>query len=224
MHSSHLRGSDFSLEVGRNKVDHASYFAGFDRNRRLGLVTPDGIEGVGAMVLIMGYITAFYDTYRAAGGSFYAYPDFYTFQNRTPLASYTMLDIWPTHKDVYVEPDPAAMLNAITDRGINILLVPDHVPRDVTFHPAVLESARRTVDKCFLYSRHGQVKNGDLTVESDHSAFEEWGLAVLETAELAQDPEVQAFKAEWQRRYVTSEGILRQSFRSISLDDALTLI
>ena len=36
-----------------------------------------------------------------------------------------MFDIWPEHKDVLVGTDAVERLNAITDRGVNILLVPD---------------------------------------------------------------------------------------------------
>ena len=39
-----------------------------------------------------------------------------------------MFDIWPEHKDVLVGTDAVERLNAITDRGVNILLVPDGPP------------------------------------------------------------------------------------------------
>ena len=42
-----------------------------------------------------------------------------------------MFDIWPAHKDVLVGTDAVERLNAITDRGVNILLVPDGPPAPV---------------------------------------------------------------------------------------------
>ena len=103
----------------------ADYFQGYSNTRRLGLLAPNRFEGVGAVNLIMAHVTAFYNTYRATGEEFFAYPDYFTFQSREPMAAYGQFDIWPDHKSVLVGHDPIDRLNAITDRAINILLVPE---------------------------------------------------------------------------------------------------
>ena len=151
MHSSTLRGSDFTVLLNGICCQHAHFFKGFSNTRRLGLLAPTGIEGVGAVSLVMAYVTAFYDTYRAEGEHFYAYPDYFSFQSCTPLASYSLFDVWPDHKNVYVPDDPSIRLNAINDRGINILILPDKNPTEHAYHPAQLESARRNIDTCYAY-------------------------------------------------------------------------
>ena len=110
MHSSTLRGTDFKISVNHQPISHADFFVGFSQLTRVGLVAPNGIDGVGAAALIMAFVTAFYDCYRVKGEGFFAYPAYYTFQYVQPLASYTMLDIWPKHKDVWVKRNPVNLL------------------------------------------------------------------------------------------------------------------
>ena len=75
MHSSELRDSDFEIIDDGVLVQPADYFNGHTQTRRLGILTPDRVEGVGAITLIMAHVTAFYNTYRATGEEFFAYPD-----------------------------------------------------------------------------------------------------------------------------------------------------
>ena len=124
MHSSKLRDGDFEMVVRGHPVALAEYFRGFTNTKRLGLLAPNRLEGVGAVNLVMAHATAFYNAYRALGEDFFAYPDYFTFQSREPKAAYGMFDIWPAHKDVLVGAAAAERLNAITDRAVNILLDP----------------------------------------------------------------------------------------------------
>ena len=75
-----------------------------------------------AASLLLACTTAFFEGYRAAGDSFFAYPDFFTFQLHGPVASYGSFDIWPNHKSVAVE--AAALRDAVTDRAIDVLIIP----------------------------------------------------------------------------------------------------
>ena len=89
----------------------------------MGVVIPRRVEGVGAITLIMAYVTAFYDRYRERVSEFFAYPDFFTFQHEAPCADYGMCDIWPRHKNVHVAGGAQLTAEAVTDRGVNVLLV-----------------------------------------------------------------------------------------------------
>ena len=224
MHTAnHLRGSDFEIFVNGRKQDHAEFFRGFTNVRRLGLVAPGGIDGVGASNLIMAYVTAFYDAYRATGEDFYAYPDFFIFQSKSPVASYGKLDIWPDHKWVSVGGDATERLNAINDRGVNILMVPDGKPAEPNYERPQLASARRNIDTCYVYSLEGQVEAADLTVRCPKEPIAEWTIGVFETPALSEDSTIQQQRSEWASVHA-EKAFLEQSYRQVSLDEALLLL
>ena len=223
MHSSDLRGTDFEIFVDGRQQDHADFFRGWTNTRRLGFVAPERIDGVGAINLIMAHVTAFYDHYRAIGEEFFAYPDFFAFQPAGPLASYSMLDFAAEHKWVNVGDDAGERLNTINDHGVNVLIVPDGTPVDRKYHRIQLPSARRNIDTCYVYSFEGHVSDADLTIRCQKEPFFKWTQTVFDTPELAGDAMVQQRKSEWISRHEETTFI-EQSFRKITLDEALSLL
>ncbi len=215
MHSSELRDDDFAIESGGAPVSLADFFNGHTSTRRLGLLTPQRTEGVGAVALVMAHVTAFYNTYRAAGGDFFAYPDFFTFQSREPVAAYSMFDIWPNHKNVRVGDNPVDRLNAITDRAVNILLVPAGASAEHDFQRQQLASAARLIDTCYLYSPAGTVEDPDLVIRCAADPIAAWCRSVIDSL-----PE-----AERSAHALPDPGdTIEQSFRRIALDEALSLL
>ena len=211
MHSSKLGDSDFEMIARGHPVALAEYFRGFTNTKRLGLLAPNGLEGVGAVNLVMAHVTAFYNTYRATGEDFFAYPDYFTFQSRTPKAAYGMFDIWPEHKDVLVGTDAAERLNAITDRGVNILLVPDGPPTPREYQRQQLASAERLIETCYAYSATGAVADSDLVIRGPVDPLAAWCQSVCDSVPDGERGE------GWH-----GQGpVLEQSFRRISRQDAL---
>ena len=250
MHTIHLRGADFSIIEHGKPVSHADFFADFTAVTRLGIVTPQGTAGIGATTMIMAAMTAFYDRYRATNRPFSrVYPDFYTFQNRDSLAHYTWLDIWPTHKDVTMPQSASARLDMIVDRAIHILLVPEaergcraddqsgllasnHATDLVSIHgdqnTAVylkpqLESAKRVIHTCYAYNASGAVKEADIEIACPHSLLENWVERIFELSVLADTADLQQAKDAWLKQQASHE-LLTQSYRQISLQDALLRI
>lgn len=217
MHSSSLRGSDFEICVEGNPLPHSAYFQDFSKTRRLGLFAPHGTDGAGAINLIMAYVTAFYDDYRADGDDFFAYPDFFAFQGSSPMAGYGMFDIWPEHKWVQVDTEPSHTLHAITDRGINVLLIPDGEPLDRVFGDIALASARRNIDRCYVYSPEGTVDDGDLTIRCLREPFADWIDNMVNT--VGEKSGNKTAGRAWLDRH--NGPFLDQSFRRLSLDEAL---
>ena len=74
MHSSTLGDSDFEITASGQPVALAEYFRGFTNTKRLGVLAPNRLEGIGAINLIMAHVTAFYNTYRATGEDFFRVP------------------------------------------------------------------------------------------------------------------------------------------------------
>ena len=229
MHSSAVfRGSDFELKQRGREISHGLYFADFASTDRLGLFAPLGCEGAGAGVLIMAYVTAFYDRYRAAGSDFFAYPDFFSFQRRLPPASYSMFDIWPGHKDVTVPESANETATAITDRAVNILLVPERASRACEFERVQQASLERNVRRCLLFGEDGIVDDPTLEVATKAQPIRDWTEAMIDSTAIS--PEANASAAATahpdataaRATLVAMEGdVVRQTFREINLDEAL---
>ena len=208
MHSSVLRGSDFQLSWHGRPVAHEDFFAPHERSTRLGLLAPSGTEGIGAATFALACVTAFYDRYRAAGGHFFAYPDFYSFQCRGgPLANYGAFDFWPD-KDVLLPGDADAAAAAIVDRAVDVLLVPDpDLPEHE--HPSLPVDRLRPSVRCFAYHADGAVANANLTIACSTEPFRAYARDVLASADrLHAAPEWVANAAV---------ATLEQSFRELDL-------
>lgn len=201
-------------------IPHADLFASFQDTDRVGVVVPSRFDGIGAITLIMAYVTAFYDRYRERGPEFYAYPDFFTFQREAPCADYGMFDIWPYHKNIHVGHDAQQAAEAITGRGMNVLLVPDNDAREVGISPVEVESARRTVQRCFAYSESGTTVSSDLVIECRSDLLRDYAMAVLDS--LPASDEVLEQRRQWKARLATDT--LRQTFRELDVSDALRRI
>ena len=219
MHSSFLRGSDFRITLQREEVPHDRFFRDLSVNDRVGVFSPEGLDGLGASLLLLAHTTAFYDRYRESGSEFFAYPDYFTFQRRTPAASYSMLDVWPGHKNVPVGDDAGSTLDAILDRAINVLVVPAGTAGTAEFAPVQMASARRTIRRCYTYSATGSTEHPTLAVACSRAEPAEWAGAVIDSL----PPDDSAVRDHW-LRVVSGGSIPEQSFGEVPLEQALALI
>ena len=219
MHSSFLRGSDFRITHQREEVAHGRFFRDLSATDRVGVFAPGGLDGLGASLLLLAHTTAFYDRYRESGSEFFAYPDYFTFQRRTPTATYSMLDVWPGHKDVTVPEDAGGTLDAILDRAINVLVVPAGNAGAAEFAPVQMASARRTIRRCYAYSVTGSAEGATLAVACTRDEPAEWTRMVIDSLP-DDDSEV---RAHWQR-VVEGGSIPEQSFTEVPMEQALALI
>ncbi|MBT6622772.1 MAG: hypothetical protein HN780_06060 [Gemmatimonadetes bacterium] len=218
MHSSSLRDSDFQIIADGTSVELCHYFSGYSNTKRLGLFAPNRLEGVGAITLVMAHVTAFYNTYRANNEEFFAYPDYFTFQSLEPKAIYSLFDIWPDHKSVAVSTDSVERLNAITDRAINILLVPAGASTAHDFERQQLAAATRLIDTCYIYSEDGTLTDPDLVIRCNTDPFDKWIESVFNSI-----PGGEAAAKTWRSAH-NKEDTIEQSFRRIGLQEALTLL
>ena len=220
MHSSALRGSDFEIELAGVSTSHDAFFGDVRKTTRLGVVAPDRFEGTGAALLVMAYVTAFYDCYRAEGDDFFAYPDFFVFQGQTPMASYGMLDAWPDHKMVYVA--PGEMATAVTDRAIDVLLLPERTwaMTETSHNRVTLESARRTMTRCFVYDALGSAAEPNLTITCAMDPVSDWVLKVFESVD---DSVAAATRDAW-LAHVDGMDTITQSYREIEIQEALDIL
>ena len=181
MHSSKLRGTDFDLTVAGATVAHSDFFAGFASTRRVGVVSPRPLDGLGATALLLAHVTAFYDAYRATDADFFAYPDFFTFQRAVAIANYGMMDVWPERKNVELGAEVSDAVDAITDRAVDVLLVPDGGEREVELHPVQQAAVARQISDCYLYGIDGRVADADITVSCPRQPVADWVQKVVDS-------------------------------------------
>jgi hypothetical protein len=165
MHSSReLRSSAFDVRVDGRPARLEDVFEDFGEQDRLGVVMSRPCGAVGASVLITATITAFYDFHRARAEKFFVYPDYYLFHVGRPLGDHARLDVWPRRKEVLVEDEPQAILEAIDDRAITRLVVEDGQPGEPALDDEVVASARGRTRTCLAYSAAGRVADADVEI------------------------------------------------------------
>jgi hypothetical protein len=216
MHSaSELGSSSFTLMRDGQQVVLPELFPGFDEHDRLGVVVHQPGGALGASVLILATITAFYDIQRRRADDFFVYPDYYVFHVGRPLGNHSMLDIWPNHKEVVTPNDPEQILRAINDRAITRLLVPDREPGDSSFERASLASGRLVT--ALAYAPTGSARDADV-VAIGNAVTERYVMAVLEQSRDIEPVQKAAIRAERDR--LIEHGRPVERYRQLSLDAA----
>jgi len=130
MHSSYaLDASDFAVERdGKQQPLSELWPGGYQPGDRLGVVLAQPMDAVGCSNLICATITLFYDYMRATlgTGNFFRYCDTYLFGVGCEAGDFNQLDIWPLHKWVTIlNPTTEALLEAVNDRKVNLLAIPE---------------------------------------------------------------------------------------------------
>jgi hypothetical protein len=181
MHTStELRSDSFSIELDGRPATIADVLPDAGANGRLGIVVREPCGAVGASLLLLAAITAFYDAQRARSDQFYIYPDYFLFHVGRPHGDHSMLDVFPSHKEVIVPDDPQLILQAINDRAITWLVVPEREPAAAPQDREGLASARDRIVASFSYSPTGRVaEHGDVRI-AGNEATESCVRAVLD--------------------------------------------
>jgi hypothetical protein len=174
MHTTALRSEQFEITVDGHPARIKDVLPGFTEHDRLGIVIHDDLGAAGAGSLILATVTAFYDQLRAAGEEFFAYADYFAFHVGADHGTLRKLDVYPAHKEVVVANDAEQILQAINDRGVTRLLVPDAPPAgpaaEAALQPETRHSAQRRIRTALVYSSTGQTTNADVAVRgSAHS-------------------------------------------------------
>lgn len=247
MHSAReLRSSDFRIDIDARRTDLPGLFEGFSEHDRLGLVMSRPCGAVGASALICATVTAFYDIQRSRSDDFFVYPDYFLFHVGRRLGDHAWIDVWPARKEVLVDDDPQAILEAIADRGVTRLLVEDGVPGEPELEAETLASVRARIESCLAYSAAGRVRDADVRIsanpvtegyvedilapeahieglraQGDEAATV--GIAAIE----ARIGEVERAAREdvlGERRALREDGVPLESYRRVELSEALGLL
>lgn len=169
-----LRAGDFRIEIDGVPGNLASLFPDWQPHDRFGVVVHEPYGAVGASYLIQASIVAFYDVrpQRRAGrgpdvvepNDVAIYPEIYVFHVGGRHGDHSMFDFWPARKEVFVEADPREVLDAINDRAITRLAVPDGPSMPVEHEYKEPAAARDRIESVFVYSATGRVELPSITI------------------------------------------------------------
>ena len=212
-----LSSSAFAIELGGRAAAFEDVFPGFTDRDRLGVIVRHPCGATGASALILAAVTAFYDVQRQKYGQdgFFIYPDYFLFHVGQRWGDHSMLDIWPSHKEVVVADDPEELLRAINDRAVTRLLVEDRRPHEPSFQRESLASARERIVSALAYCAGGSVAEADLSVAGNR-VTESYVDAVL-----GESPPGSRDEIKTARRRLRADGAVVESYRRLNLDEAL---
>jgi hypothetical protein len=260
-----LSADDFGIEIDDAPASLESLFPDWQPHDRFGIVVHEPFGAIGASHLIQAAIVAFYDVRpgrRAGRGPGIAepndaaiYPEIYVFHVGGRHGDYSMFDFWPARKEVFVEADPRVVLDAINDRAITRLAIPEGPATPVQHEYKEPAAARDRIESVFVYSATGRVARPTITISgvgadveanprdvldpekmcsevsaADFKRFDstdpvllerEWSRLILQRAREAQD----GLELARSRRAALEEArVLRETYRRISVDDALNCL
>ncbi len=254
-----LCANDFRIEIDGAPGSLAALFPGWQPHDRFGVVVHEPYGAIGASYLIQAAIVAFYDVrhQRRAGrgpgitepNDVAIYPEIYVFHVGGRYGDYSMFDFWPARKEVFVEADPRMVLDAINDRAITRLAIPDGPSTPVEHEYKEPAAARDRIQSVFVYSATGRVALPGIAISGVGPEAEANPRDVLDpetlrarvTAPGVERPrftESVLVQRDWTHRVVQRAGEaqhglelarsrraaltdLRETYRRISVDDAL---
>lgn len=166
-----LKEDMFSARVDGVAGTFRDVFPGWGKSDRYGIVVDSPLGGIGAALLTQLAVVAHFRTDESRIGR--VYPEVYTFHVGGFHGSHAQFDSFPPRKEVVVPDEPAAILEAINDRGITRLAVVDGPVDSVEHHLAEPGHASENIQSVFAYSSAGRVQNADLEIVGTSPVVEE---------------------------------------------------
>ncbi|MGY1745831.1 hypothetical protein [Blastococcus sp. SYSU D00695] len=252
MHTGYqLREEMFAPTVDGAPATLHDVFPGWGQRDRFGIVVDSPIGGIGASLLIQLAVVAHFTTDPTRVGL--AYPEIYTFHVGEFQGTHAQFDCFPPRKEVVVPDDPALILEAVNDRGITRLAVVDGPVEESRHHLQEPGQALNTLLSVFAYSPTGRVPGADVEITGVSPVVEENTSVIVDpdgTKDL-QDRLVQRLRdnvtrpadgvlkmprtdgppaevrlaaGRVRRATVGPEGQARETYRRVSVDDALGML
>lgn len=165
--SSELSDRSFAISIDGVASGLRDLFPGFDEHDRIGLIVSRPHGALGASLLYLAAVHAFYELCRQRSDEFWIYPDFFFFHVGCRHGHHGSLDVWPDHKELLVDAHGDRLLEAVNDRAVTRLLVPDDLAVGRPQRREGLASYAWRMRGAFLYSSSGRVPGADVTIRGD---------------------------------------------------------
>jgi hypothetical protein len=213
---------------------------------RLGVVIDEPMGGIGASHMIQIAITSYYEASERRRGALEVYPDIYAIHVGKGWGTHSAFDFWPARREVILSDDPRDLLDAINDRGITRLVVPDRPEAALDYRPKEADTAIDRITSAFAYHPSGRADRADVTISGKDKrteinpsrvirpirlektvktakAFKETDLAYIEWLK-ERDNDVTAedvARVELQRKALLKDGAATETYRRIGVVEAL---
>ena len=158
-----LREDMFSVQLGGAACSREQLLA-WGAQDRLGIIVNSPYGGLGAGLLTLLSVTAFYDVAGSNRRAAPLYPEIYLFHVGGTWGSGVGFDFWPDRKEVFLPSDPREVLRSINSHAITHLAVPDGEPEDVAHRFKEPEAAHDRLKRCFAYAPGGSVADADTSI------------------------------------------------------------
>jgi len=184
MHMIHLLTSEmFEVRLHGDPSSIQSVFPNWIANDRFGIVIDEPFGGLGATHLIQVAATMFYDAKPSRRTERKVYPEIYALHYGRGFGAHAPFDFWPARREVILERDHRVLLDAINDRGITRLAIPDRPTRDIEHRPKEEDAALDRIVSAILYSPTGRVDAPDFSIRGNDLRTESNAKQVLRLAE-----------------------------------------
>jgi len=189
MHVIKLLASDlFEIRLdGRESSRHA-VFPDWTAADRFGLVIDEPFGGLGATHLIQLASSMFYDVKPSRRSERKVYPEIYALHYGRGYGAHAPFDFWPARREAILAADPRILLDAINDRGITRLAIPDRPRHDIEHRPKEEDAALDRIVSAILYSPAGLVEAADFTIRGTDKRTEYNPKQVLQLARTSPRP------------------------------------
>lgn len=246
-----LKAEMFEIEIGGKPAAIADIYPDWCAHDRVGVVIDEALGGIGATHLMQIAMTAYYDVKPSRRAELSVYPEIYAFHIGRPYGTHAPYDIWPARREVIVRTqDHREVLDAINDRGITRLIVPDRLQRQVVHRPKEVDAALDRIASAFVYDASGRVARPDFTIagkdkrtefnaEQTLKPFSAERLAAIKPSTTRQVKELDTSYADWlrerssdisagvreavaeRRRLLRQDGLATESYRRVPVPEAL---
>lgn len=247
-----LADSMFDIQIDGKAADRAALLDWREQDR-LGVVVSTPLGALGASLLIQLVTAAYYDA-RPDRRAAPHYAEIYIFHLGGRFGDFSALDITPPRKEVFVDNDPVALVEAMNDRAISHIALPDVAAAALSYPWTEAETMRDRVRHCYAYSESGTSIGGDVVIstsdagplsdvelilEPERLLANMVGYAKLATgagrsfsfrvARQIEDrlPEVEhqdRIRARAFRTTLTESGVTLETYRRIDIDTALQMM
>lgn len=164
-----LKSTMFTVtSAGETCKDHA--WLDWDVRDRLGVVVRSPAGGLGAGLLTLSSVVAFYDAPGRKRRMRPLYPDIFLFHVGQRWGCHAGFDFWPERKEILVADDANAILSAINDYGITHLALPDAPQGEPAYRYKERDAAIDRLKKAYAYAPLGDVADADIAISSSDPA------------------------------------------------------
>jgi hypothetical protein len=252
----------FAVRMDGRPASREDLLPGWHAHDRLGVVMTEPFGAIGASYLIQLAITAYYDlrpqtrevTPPTVESDLRAlYPEIYLFHVGGPHGDHSAFDFWPGRKEVFLEADARLVLDAVNDRAITRLAVPDAEPVPVRHEFKEPAAAHERIVTVLAYSPTGRVDAPDFEVAGVDRRAEANVRRILDPDERYKglrtkvveddfDDDLRARTwpsrsevrrgeawdglelANARREAIRVEGVATETYRVVALEDALSML